>query len=79
MLDTDFRSLSLELEFRIPLVVMLIQKPRIEDSTMKNSPHSGTNIRLIRARLMAAIAFITGCSQNSKGQNGCTQEGLTKD
>ena len=27
---------------------------------------------------MAAIAFITGCSHNSKGQNGCTQEGLTK-
>ena len=28
---------------------------------------------------MAVIVFITGCSQNSEGQNGCTQEGLTKD
>ena len=79
MLDTDFRSLSLELEFRIPLVVMLIQKPRIEDSTRKNFPYSGTNIRLIGAKLMAVIVFITVYSQNSEGQNGCNQEGLTKD
>ena len=28
---------------------------------------------------MAVIVFITGCSQNSEGQNGCNQEGLTKD
>ena len=27
---------------------------------------------------MAVIVFITGCSQNLEGQNGCTQEGLTK-
>ena len=79
MLDTDFRSLLLELEFRIPWVVMLIQKPRIEDSTRKNFPHSGTNIRLTGANLMAVIVFITGWSQNSEGQNGCNQEGLTKD
>ena len=79
MLDTDFRSLLLELEFRIPWVVMLIQKPRIEDSTRKNFPHSGTNIRLTGANLMAVIVFITGWGQNSEGQNGCNQEGLTKD
>ena len=79
MLDTDFRSLSLELEFRVPLVVFRIQKPRIEHSTRKNFPYSGTNIRLIGTKLMAVIVFITGCSQNSEGQNGCTQEGLTKD
>ena len=58
---------------------MLIQKPRIEDSTGKNFPHSGANIRLIGAKLMAVIIFITGWSQNSEGQNGCNQEGLTKD
>ena len=28
---------------------------------------------------MAVIVFITGYSQNSEGQNGCNQEGLTKD
>ena len=28
---------------------------------------------------MAVIVFITGCSQNLEGQNGCTQEkGLQK-
>ena len=46
---------------------------------MKNFPYSGTNIRLIGAKLIAEIVFITAGSQNSEGQNRCTQEGLTKD
>ena len=28
---------------------------------------------------MADIVFITACSQNSEGQNRCTQEELTRD